>query len=503
MSESRDDIIQVQPPPLTHLSKASAKRRLSDVLDWRSGAVATVVIAVVITAIVWQPQSTSVPEPQNVPAANATDPAPREVTTTDAMAPFASAQHELAREKAQEALAQFVEKQIFLENNMQVATWGAEELAAAMALAQSGDAEFQAERFDLSLQAYQDAVASLDDIIDQGNTLFEQHLASAEQYIAARSADAAVEACQQALIIKPEDPRAQALLQRAQLLPEIIGKLRTAKNHELGGRYQKALEVYAEIQQLDGQTTGLADLIASAAAAQAGDDLTGHISRGFAALERNQFEQARQAFKRALALDPGNDIAQAGLQQVAKENDLAVIRGYRKQAEQAITDEQWQSAIDTYQAVLKLDGNIQFALNGVKSARAHLRAQRLLEKISSEPQKLSSEKLYLDAKVILEDARELEYAGAQMIALVEEVTRLLEVYRDPVDVVLLSDNATNIVMSNVGQLGFFERKTLTLRPGQYTIRGSQAGCRDIYMSVEVLPGFGPLDLSCPEPINPK
>lgn len=501
MNKSPDDIIQAQPAPLSHLSADAAPRRLTDALDGRNVAVAALVLAVAVVAFVWRPEvvpDINVSSDATIPAAINNAPATSE---SEQLAPFAQTQKDRARQQAQEALSNFVEKQILLEDTLQVTAWGAAELAQAMALAQTGDAEFTAEKFAASVLAYEQADRSLAAIIEQGDTLFNQHLASGLQYILALDSEAAIAVIEEALIIKPDDHQAQALLQRARQLPVIIGMLRTAKNHELGSRYAKALIVYADIEKLDPHTQGLSALKAAAASGQAGDDLTSYISRGFEALDNKQFERAKRAFDQALKLDPGNDIAMGGLQQVATKNDLAIIVNHERQAQRAIVEEDWQRAVDAYKAVLALDNNIQFALNGRVSAQTHLRAQRLLTKISAAPQKLSSEKLYLDALAILAEAKQLEYKGPKMSSAIEQVSQLLQLYRDPVDVVLISDNATNVIMSNVGQLGYFEQKTLTLRPGQYTIRGSQAGCRDIYLSIEVLPGIAPLDLSCPEPIK--
>lgn len=504
MSEDRDDIIEAQQAPLSHLSKAKSRTRWSEYLDWRSAAVGVAVLTVLVGAILWEPEIAA--PPARTPASSET-PAelaanPRQAGLDKQLAPFAQAQRERVRSQAQEALAAFVERQIELEENMQVAAWGSNELDAAMALAKTGDEAFLREQFDESLQAYEEATATLAEVIAQGNRLFEQHLADGRRFIAEFDPQAAEQSLQAALTIKPEDSDALAQAQRAQNLPDMIAQLRTAKNHELGGRYAEALAIYQAIRQLDPQTTGLQALIDAANGAQAGNDLTSFISRGFAALERNDFDGAKRAFNRALALDPGNDIAIGGLQQVAKQNDLAIIRRHQSDAEAAMAAESWSEAISSYEEVLKLDGNIQFALNGLSAAQAHLRAQRLLQRISDEPQKLSSEKLYLDATAILAQARTLPQPGPKLNALVARVDDLLTIYRDPVDVVLLSDNATNVIMSNVGQLGYFERKTLSLRPGQYTIRGSQDGCRDIFLSVEVIPGIAPVDLSCPESINP-
>ena len=506
MSEPGDDIIQAQPAPLSHLSAQATPRRLSDGFDGRSFAVAMLVVLVAVVAFFWRPEITpgsdSSIDHSTDPATLVPDGTAPANPDSDRLAPFAQTQRDRARQHAQDALANFVEKQILLEDTLQVSAWDAAELAQAMALAQTGDKEFLAENFDASVRAYQHADLKLAAIIVQGDTLFDQQLASGLQYILALDSQAAIAVIEEALIIKPDDATAQVLLRRAQRLPEVIGMLRSAKNHELGSRYAEALAVYAEIEKIDPQTPNLTALKSAAAAGQAGDDLTSYISRGFAALDKKQFDKAKRAFEQALVLDPANGIAMGGLQQVATRNDLAIIQKYNVQANRAIAAEDWQQAIDAYHAVLALDNNIQFALNGQNVAQAHLHAQQLLKKIADEPQKLSSEKLYLDAVAILAKARQLEPSGSKMAASIDQVAHLLQIYRDPVDVVLLSDNATNIIISNVGPLGFFEQKTLTLRPGQYTIRGSQDGCRDIYLSIEVLPGIAPLDLSCPEPIKP-
>ena len=58
------------------------------------------------------------------------------------------------------------------------------------------------------------------------------------------------------------------------------------------------------------------------------------------------------------------------------------------------------------------------------------------------------------------------------------------------------NDKTDIIVSNIGRLGLFKEKSLNLRPGEYTIRGSQDGCRDLFLSVLVVPGIEPIDLRC-------
>ncbi len=503
MQEANDQVIAPRSAPLSHLQSESAGQRFKDRLDWRFIAVGVVVVAVIAFAWSWRPDAVS--PAANSPAAPTQGAAiePRTPASSEKQrrAPFAQTQHERAREKAQDALAAFVERQIALEDEMQVATWGEAQFADAMALAKQGDADFLAEEFETALDNYDKAANALEDLIELGNQKFAQHLDSALTDVRARKVEAASQAVAAALVIKPQDAQALALRQRVNDLPDLVRLLRTAKNHELGGRYGEALAIYEQVEKLDPETDGIAEMKADVRAAVAGNTTNSHISNGFAALEEGRFDRARRAFRSALKIDPQNAIAKGGLQQVDERNDLAVIARQRRTADAALTREAWQDAIDAYQAVLDIDSNLRFAVDGKASATRHLKTQDLLTKISSEPQKLASERLYLEAQDILSRARQLDHAGPNMEDLIGTVADLLVTYRDPVDVVLLSDNATEIIVSNVGRLGRFEEKILSLRPGEYTIRGSQNGCKDLYLTVEILPGIEPLNLSCAEKLG--
>lgn len=501
MKESADQYIQPRSAPLSHLSEEQPRASFFASIDWRNLAVGAIVIAVIIIALSWRPAVEVAIPASSGPGSEKTSTGAQPSKQDPALAPFAATQRERARAKAQDALAAFVERQIELEDSMQVETWGADELRAAMALAQKGDAYFLAEEFDASIEAYKQAANELASILQLGHERIAERLKAAEAAVNERDVGLAQSHLRDALIIKPDDPTVQALAHRIEILPQVITALRDAKNHELGGRFDAALEVYQQIAEMDPATEGLSALRQQAQAGLAANDLNAFISEGFSALDTGRFNAARTAFRKALQLDPNNAIAKGGLQQVDKSNDLALIASARNTAEQAMREENWSGAIDAYQRVIDIDSNIRFAIDGKAQAEAHQKSRDLLTRIASEPQKLASEKLYLEAGTILERARSLQYAGPELNKLTDQVAGLLVQYRDPVDVVLVSDNATEIILSNVGRLGAFDRKTVSLRPGQYTIRGSQRGCKDIYLTVDVLPGIEPLDLSCPERIS--
>jgi hypothetical protein len=70
-------------------------------------------------------------------------------------------------------------------------------------------------------------------------------------------------------------------------------------------------------------------------------------------------------------------------------------------------------------------------------------------------------------------------------------------------VTLVSDNATEVTVYRVGELGTFAARELELKPGRYTAVGSRRGFRDVRETFTVLPGRenGPVTVVCVESIE--
>ena len=139
-----------------------------------------------------------------------TGPAPDEIVP-----PFRAEQIALAREQAREKLRDFVDLQLTLENDFNIAAWGAEELARIKDRANTADALFIDEKFDAAIDEYAAALADLQALAANGETLFEEALAAGLAALAARDGEAAGAAFDQALAMRPEDSRAKAGARRA------------------------------------------------------------------------------------------------------------------------------------------------------------------------------------------------------------------------------------------------------------------------------------------------
>ena len=214
-SDRSDEVIQPQTAPLSHLAKQ--RRSVALGVDGRSLAVIAGVVLVAGVIYWWAPSVVTV-DVERPPAADTSTKAAKPQKASD-LAPFAATQAQRVREKAQQALASFVESQIELEENLDVASWGQQELRDALALAQEGDKQFLAEKYDDALAAYDAANEAIVAIIAMADEVFAQHLADAGAAVDALDPQNAQIALEAALAIKPQDAGALSLKDRLTTLP--------------------------------------------------------------------------------------------------------------------------------------------------------------------------------------------------------------------------------------------------------------------------------------------
>ena len=494
-------LIEPQPVPLTHANRTTAKSG-ADGRRWPLYAVVGLAAAAMVATLFtlapqWAPVVKPPPPTQEGAAATPRPSRP----AAEQPPPFAALRREQARTDASAALARFVELELRLRDELNVGAWGQEGYDQARDLAQAGDEAFVAERFEQAIGGYRQAADALAALLAAGHAQFNGALAAALAAINARNSEEARSQLDQAKQIKPDSPRLAQAAARAARLPDLIDRFRQARNHELAGRWADAVRAYEGIRALDAATSGLADALAQARRNEAAQRLRSHLSTGFAALERQEFAAARSAFEQALAMDANNSSALGGLQQLAEQSVLAEISRLKQQAASFAAAEQWRQAADAYQGILALDANVQFAKAGLRRAATQRRTLEALNELMANADLLSAEARYRDALQTLDEAKRLAPQGPVLAAAVAAADALLRRYGSPVPVLLRSDNASEVLLSNIGPLGRFSEKRLRLRPGAYTIVASRDGCRDFRAQITVAEDMAPIDISCREALQ--
>ena len=444
------------------------------------------------------------------PVVGATDetgsPASATTSSEEAVPPYRAQQIALAREAARDSLGAFVDLQLSLESDYNIAAWGAAEFARVKDRANAADALFIEEDFDAAIAEYAGALADLEALAAVGEARFEDLIAAGLAALADHAPDTAASAFDEALAMRPDDARARAGRRRAEALPAVLAELREAERAALRDDHAAATRHLAEARRLDPETTGLGELSAEVASARIAKRREARLSEAFAALSADRYEAALAAFDTVLKNHPGLEAALAGRQQAVQAQTRARIDELQAEARAAAKSEDWELALAKYDAVLAIDSTLKFAREGKAAVRERVMLIEAMEAVLQDPGRLSSDQEFAAANATLRLAAEAaaatgeDGAGARFAARVAAFRELVEKGAQPVALVLLSDNATEVTIHKVGPLGAFDRHEVALRPGRYVIVGSQDGCRDVRKEIVLESDMPPVDIRCAERI---
>jgi hypothetical protein len=215
------------------------------------------------------------------------------------------------------------------------------------------------------------------------------------------------------------------------------------------------------------------------------------VSDGLRALERGAFGEAQAAFTRAAAARPGTPAVADGLARAEEGRKAQALEAHRRHGEAAEAREDWRGALVEYDAALRIEPAVAFALAGRARGVARVELDQRIQGYLQRPERLSAEAVAHEAEAALDRAREAEPAGPRLAGQIRALEDALASSRTPVPAQLLSDGLTDVVVLRVGRLGPFREKTLDLRPGSYVVVGKRPGYRDARRTLLVAPGRSP------------
>ena len=233
-----------------------------------------------------------------------------------------------------------------------------------------------------------------------------------------------------------------------------------------------------------------------------GDAYAEAMSVGLSAVEQGDYTEAREAFSRAVSLRSDSTEAADALAHAEEELRLAKISDLRQQARTSEQEERWHDAVKEYSAALAIDSTLRFAKEGQRQAHRRADLADRLDFHISHPERLASDQVLDEAKELVAQARTIEPGGPKLRQQIERLEGQIQIASAPIQVTLISDNLTEVVVYRIGRLGRFERHELNLRPGTYTVVGSREGYRDVRRKLEVVPDRTPepLTVRCEEEV---
>lgn len=262
----------------------------------------------------------------------------------------------------------------------------------------------------------------------------------------------------------PSEAVPQAVAQSAGAGPGIEPLLADARAAESAHDFSRAAQDYSQALALDPRNAAARAGLDRANAAFGAGEYSQAVGAGFAALGAGRLEEAREDFQHALGIEPGGSEGALGLTEVAaalRTRDAAAAR---------------------YRARSDLESRLQALLD--------------------DPQQLDSAPVRAEAASLIREAEEMPSSGAVMRSLAARLAILLPAYDKPVHLALVSDNLTEIEIPQIGSFGTFSRREIDLKPGKYTVIGTRAGYREVRRDVTIAPGQSPqiISVRCQVPI---
>ncbi len=415
--------------------------------------------------------------------------------------PLTRAEYEALREEAGELLAQLLEQRSELEDRS-VASWGEADWGAYETAARLADDAFLADDLREAIEQYETALDIGELLFGRAQEIMTGALAAGEEAIAAGNPELALNQFELVLSVDPDHRAALTGRERALALPDVLAAMRRGDEARLAGDLSAAADAYREALAIDRNWQTAREALDEVTAVLAESRFERLIADGFVALDDGRFDTAIELFNAAVAMRPDSEAARDGLAQAGERQLLNSIVMAEVRAKAFERRELWDQAIERYREALEIDPTLSFALEGVERAQARADLKAKLDALIGSPRLLLSEDMLRDARSVLADAMAIDEPGPEHTELTTRLAALIELASTPLNVTLISDNATEVTVYRIGDLGTFSSLELSLKPGEYIAIGARRGYRDVRETFTVLPGRdnGPVTVICVEPI---
>ena len=433
---------------------------------------------------------TSSPNP-SAPAAetNTSQAAATPEAAAPTLAPLELAKLEELRVKGKALAAELLKRQVEVED-VGGRLWAGDRYDRSTELGIAGDEAYRQEQLQLAVDKYNEGIGLLNDVIAETDAVFDEYIEKGIAALDSGDYEAAIKAYRILTRIDPEDSQLAADLERALNLEQVLRLTSDAEVMERNGDIQSALAAFKEAANIDPDWSAAVEGVRRINNQIARNRFQDAMSTGFSALGSDDFDAATAAFKQAQKILPGS---KDGLQQIELAKTQRQVQSLTEKAEQFETDNQWTDAIPIYEEILAISPGLSPAENALRRARERAELKATVEKYVAQPHLMQNDRDLTAAREALLKAARLDNDGLK--GKIRDLSHLVSLARIDVEVIIESDNRTDVTVYKVGQYGKIDEARLNLIPGVYTFVGKRPGYRDVYKEVHVKGDVSPLRIS--------
>ena len=383
---------------------------------------------------------------------------------------------------ALELLKKFNEiKEKALATNVEM--WAPDDFNSLANIQKDLDKYFEQGLFAEAINLLNEGEETAKNTIEKASILLNQYIDSGFNFLLSNSAVDAESSFRKALQIDPNNFTATTGLNRALVLDTVLNYVNDAQLLISIDSLDEARELIEEAIQLDGNFPGINELKLDIEESIQARDLDNLVSEGFKNLKMLRFFEAKNNFDKALLINKNNKIAIDGRNLANDGLKKNIIEEQRTLANQSLKLEDFSKASFHFQNILDIDSNIKFAVIGLEQIKNLKELEFHLDRYIERPDRLSSPNVFKEATLILSSSDSL-ILQKRLYSKKEQLELLLSEYSKVINIILLSDNKTQVSILNVGNLGAFSKKEIKLTPGKYTFLGKRKGFVTIRKIIE-------------------
>lgn len=368
-----------------------------------------------------------------------------------------------------------------------VQIWAQSEWKKINTIQNEGDTAYLNRSYDLAAASYRTAMQLLIDLEVTVPSILQQSLDQGQEAILKENKPLAISNFETALAIDGANQLAKAGLDRALKLDKVIAFSNQGKQLAEERKWTESIEAFKAALAIDSNWKPALEGLTSSVLSNDEEQFQLSLSEGYTLMKEQKFEEAEVSFRKSLSIVPDSKEGQQAIEELEIQRRIVLTKSLKYKALIAEVNEEWDNAESYYETILSLDPNIQEVKDSLLRVRQRIKLINQMISFIAKAELLNDDKLFSQAQQTLNQAEAILNKGPELIEQVNKMQQVLKVASIPLQVTLISDQKTNVVIYKKGDLGFFERQLVLLKPGIYTAKGMRIGYRDTTLRFKVDP----------------
>ena len=392
------------------------------------------------------------------------------------------AQKPLAQALLSELLAKIDELEL---SGVQI--WAQSEWKKINTIQDEGDTAYLNRSYDMAAASYRTAMQLLIDLEVAVPSVLQQSLSQGQAAILQENKPLAISNFETALAIDGSNQLAKAGLDRALKLDKVIALSNQGKRLAEEREWIESIEAFQAALAIDSNWKPALEGLTASILSNDEEQFQLSLSEGYALMKEQKFEEAEVSFRKSLSIVPDSKEGQQAIEELEIQRRIVLTKSLKYKALIAEVNEEWDNAESYYETILSLDPNIQEVKDSLLRVRQRIKLINQMISFIAKAEQLNDDKLFSQAQETLKQAEAILNKGPELIEQVSKMQQVLKVASIPLQVTLISDQKTNVVIYKKGDFGLFESQSVLLKPGIYTAKGMRIGYRDTTLRFKVDP----------------